>query len=416
MSKLATHGMNHKKGGIGGLARHNERMGKNHDNPDIDHERTKDNFYLKKPTVSLYQDCKVEVERVKANGGRLRSDQNWLSEFTTYAPKEPLSSKEEYERYFKVVYDFFAERIGEKNIKSAIVHMDEVTPHMHLDFMPIVRNEAGEPVKLSSKEVMTRKFLYSIQDELPKRLQAHGFDVQRGDKVKVEDKPLKGRSTKKYKADMEREKAVIENEIVGMVKEKGQLKEDIEYLQEKKEKALDDLVVNIEKKQRHIKKDVSYMIQETGMFSNRKKRAVWIELEVLDKLLNLDRSWDELIKNVKLIRDKNDVLEKENSTLRTNLHSALESKKQLEEVIKFELPERSLSVLISENEERKKAELKAAFNQEDARIRKKMNLKQVEPDKPIVKTPVVKAAATQKDGELPNKKKPSAPSGGGSDR
>ena len=213
MSKLALHGMNHKKGGLGGLARHNERMGDNHDNPDIDPAKTKDNFYLKKPQVSLYQDCKNEVESVKANGGRLRSDQNWITEFSVYAPKEPFGSKSEYETYFNVVYSFFAEKVGHENIKSAVVHMDEKTPHMHLDFMPLVRNEKREPVKLSSKEIMTREFLRSIHDELPKRLQEQGFDIQRGDKVKIEDKPLKGRSTKKYKADMEREKAELEKQI-----------------------------------------------------------------------------------------------------------------------------------------------------------------------------------------------------------
>ena len=227
MSKLALHGMNHKKGGLGGLARHNERMGDNHDNPDIDPAKTKDNFYLKKPQVSLYQDCKNEVESVKANGGRLRSDQNWITEFSVYAPKEPFGSKSEYETYFNVVYSFFAEKVGPENIKSAVVHMDEKTPHMHLDFMPLVRNEKREPVKLSSKEIMTREFLRSIHDELPKRLQEQGFDVQRGDKVKVEDKPLKGRSTRKYKADLEREKAVLDKQLDKMVNEKQQLYTDI---------------------------------------------------------------------------------------------------------------------------------------------------------------------------------------------
>ena len=417
MSKLATHGTNHKKGGIGGLARHNERMGDNHDNPDIDPEKTKDNFYLKKPTVSLYQDCKAEVERVKANGGRLRSDQNWLSEFTVYAPQEPLASKEEYERYFNTVYSFFAEKVGHDNIKSAVVHMDEKTPHLHLDFMPLIRNDVGEPVKLSSKEVMTRKFLFSIQDELPKRLQAHGFDVQRGDKVKLEDKHLKGRSTKKYKADMEREKVEIEKQIDGMVQEKGQLQADIKYLEEKKERALDDLVSKIERKQEHIKKNLSYEIQKTGMFSNRKDRAVWIELEVLDKLLSLDKDWHELKEHVKLVKSQNSVLKEENAVYYDNLHKALEERDLLAEVLKHELPERDLSVLISECKERKAEKMKTAFEKEDARIRSKMNLKKAEPETPVVKTPVVKAAAMKAAAEQPRKKPTaSAPSGGGGDR
>ena len=211
MSKLACHGHNFKKGSVGGMDRHNRRLGEKHSNKEIDNSRSHLNLTYKH-THNLYQDCKMEVERVKANGGRLRSDQNWVTEFITYAPQEPMP-QEEYKRYFQVVYDFFKERIGEENIKLAVVHMDERTPHMHLDFMPLVRDEHGEPLRLSSKEVIRRGFLYGIQEDLPKVLQAHGFNIQRGDKVTVEDRPLKGRPAYKYKADMEREKQKLQQDI-----------------------------------------------------------------------------------------------------------------------------------------------------------------------------------------------------------
>ena len=232
MPKLAVHGHSYKKGGVGGIDRHNERIGERHSNEDIDSERTHLNMYFRKPEKTLYQECKKEVERVKANGGRLRSDQNWITEFITYAPKG--LSNEEYERYFKVVHDFFAEKIGSQNIKLAVVHMDEATPHMHLDFMPLVRNEAGEPIKLSSKEVVTRNLLFSIHDELPKRLQEQGFDIQRGNKVTVEDKPLKGRSVKKYKADQELERLELEKKIENLKVQhellEGKIREDYEVM------------------------------------------------------------------------------------------------------------------------------------------------------------------------------------------
>lgn len=211
MGKLAVHGHSFKAGAVGGIDKHNERLSERHSNEDIDSSRTHLNMYFRKPEKTLYQDCKKEVEQIKANGGRLRSDQNWITEFITYAPKG--LSYEEYARYFDEVYYFFCQKIGSQNIKLAVVHMDEATPHMHLDFMPIIRNDAGEPVRLSSKEVVTRNLLFSIHDELPKRLQALGFDVQRGDKVKVEDKPLKGRSVKQYKADKERERLELEAEV-----------------------------------------------------------------------------------------------------------------------------------------------------------------------------------------------------------
>ena len=214
MSKLACHGHNFKKGAVGGMDRHNRRLGEEHSNKDIDTSRTPLNMTYR-DTDNLYQECKAEVEKLKANGGRIRSDQNWLTEFCIYAPSAELSH-EEYQRYFQEVYDFFRELVGDRNIKLAVVHMDEKTPHMHLDFMPLVRDERGRSVKLSSKEVVTRKFLRDIHDRLPDRLSEKGFDVQRGDEVKSEDKPLKGRSVKRYKADAEREKQELEKDIVNL--------------------------------------------------------------------------------------------------------------------------------------------------------------------------------------------------------
>ncbi len=42
--------------------------------------------------------------------------------------------------------DFISERVGKQNILSAVVHMDERTPHMHLCFVPITPDN-----KLSAK-------------------------------------------------------------------------------------------------------------------------------------------------------------------------------------------------------------------------------------------------------------------------
>ena len=43
----------------------------------------------------------------------------------------------EQERFFKECTQYFADKYGEENIISAVVHVDETTPHMHLNLMPI---------------------------------------------------------------------------------------------------------------------------------------------------------------------------------------------------------------------------------------------------------------------------------------
>lgn len=227
-TKLAIHGASFKKGAVVGCDHHNRRWNEKYGNEDIDQSRTHENFSFKEPAVSLYQDLKLEVERVKQNGGRIRSDSNWFCEFCVYAPKN--LSKEQYKAYFKAVNDFFMDRVGESNVKLSVVHMDETTPHMHLDFCPLIRNEDGEPVKLSSKAIMTRQFLKSLHEELPKKLREHGFDVVRGDEVKVEDKPLKGRSVKRYKADMEREREALQAEVSALQAHIDELRSECEEL------------------------------------------------------------------------------------------------------------------------------------------------------------------------------------------
>jgi hypothetical protein len=49
---------------------------------------------------------------------------------------EPVTAEEQKE-YFQTALDFVSERVGKQNVLSAVVHMDEKTPHMHLCFVPI---------------------------------------------------------------------------------------------------------------------------------------------------------------------------------------------------------------------------------------------------------------------------------------
>lgn len=341
MAKLACHGHNYKKGAVGGIDNHNRRLSKNHSNEDIDPTRTHLNITFKE-TKNLYQDCKTEVERVKQNGGRLRSDQNWITEFVTYAP--PNLPDKDCQEYFQTVYDYFKEVFGENNIKSAVVHMDEHTAHMHLDAMPLIRDKSGRPVKLSSKEIITRKFLTDIHDNLPKKLKEKGFDVERGNKVKVEDRHLKGRSVRKFKADMEREKAQIEKEIEKLEDchtkniitygiEEDEWRSSIKELEEKNSalsaeidsktaqiENMDDSLRNLQKQQ-----------EEANAKFQRVKKSLETAQNELDKVLN-----------------DTDTLNKTNA-LGVELQNLLDEVRPLAEVLKDEYSIQTLSVVGDRN-------------------------------------------------------------------
>lgn len=121
--------------------KHNERKTKNHSNKNIDSSKTKLNYYLKKNELSYIK----EFDRIKEKynlKGQIRNNSNIMCEmvFTSDQKFFDEIGYEESKRYFTESYNFICnyKNLGEQNIISAVVHMDEDTPHMHLIFIPVV--------------------------------------------------------------------------------------------------------------------------------------------------------------------------------------------------------------------------------------------------------------------------------------
>lgn len=66
--------------------------------------------------------------------------------------------KEQQEQFFKDSYNFLSERYGRENVISATVHLDESTPHMHFNFVPVTSDG-----RLSAKSLLTRQSLIDQQ-------------------------------------------------------------------------------------------------------------------------------------------------------------------------------------------------------------------------------------------------------------
>lgn len=216
MGKLAIHGQSYKKGQLAALDRHNFRLNQNYSNKFIDRTKTQNNVILIKPAGGLHKAAQRRLEEavlpyVKR---KLRSDANWVSEFVVTLPKE-ITQPQDIKKFYEIVINHFAEKIGTDNLLSAVIHMDETTPHLHLDFTPIKNH------RLTSKEVMTRSFLLSLHDELPHQLQKAGFSVERGTAAEnAAERIEKSRDIKTYKQDMENEKQHLQKEIAILRKAK----------------------------------------------------------------------------------------------------------------------------------------------------------------------------------------------------
>ena len=67
---------------------------------------------------------------------------------------------------------------AKENVISAYVHFDEVTPHMHYAFVPVVEDKKKGGYKLSAKEAITREDLRTFHKDLSNHMErVFGRDV-----------------------------------------------------------------------------------------------------------------------------------------------------------------------------------------------------------------------------------------------
>jgi hypothetical protein len=82
---------------------------------------------------------------------------------------------EKHREFFESAYRFFCQDYGEKNIVMASVHLDETTPHMHLGFIPVVKEKKNQKKlgqeKVSAKELITRTYLKNLHKRLKNALE-----------------------------------------------------------------------------------------------------------------------------------------------------------------------------------------------------------------------------------------------------
>ena len=162
---------------IGRIESHNERTKEKYaSNPDIDTSRSHLNFQLVFPERKY----RAEAEKQIAEAGcRTRSDSVRVVEVLVTASPEFFKGKKKAEvrAYFNEALDFMQKHQSKDTIISAVVHMDEKTPHMHLCFVPLTEDK-----RLSAKEIVgNKKKLTWWQDEFWKHMVGKYPDLERGE-------------------------------------------------------------------------------------------------------------------------------------------------------------------------------------------------------------------------------------------
>jgi hypothetical protein len=162
---------------IGHIEAHNERTKENYaSNPDVDTSRSRLNFHL----VTPQRKYRAEAEKQIAEAGcRTRSDSVRVVEALITASPEFFKGKKpaEVKAYFTHAMAFIEKHQNPNTIISAVVHIDEKTPHMHLCFIPLT-----EDGRLSAKEIVgNKKKLTWWQDEFWKHMVRKYPELERGE-------------------------------------------------------------------------------------------------------------------------------------------------------------------------------------------------------------------------------------------
>ena len=162
---------------ISNIEAHNERTKEKYaSNPDVDTSRSHLNFHL----VTPQRKYRAEAEKQIAKAGcRTRSDSVRVVEALVTASPEFFRGKKrsEIKAYFAEALDFIKQNQKPETIISAVVHMDEKTPHMHLSFVPLT-----EDGRLSAKEIVgNKKKLTQWQDRFWEHMVKKYPDLERGE-------------------------------------------------------------------------------------------------------------------------------------------------------------------------------------------------------------------------------------------
>ena len=235
MSTLVLHMSKFKKDAIRGIQSHNRRERESHSNPDIDYSRSAGNYDLHESASDNYaqaiQNRIDDLLMIKA----VRKDAVHLCGLIVSSDKSFFTriGKDETRRFFEEAAAYLTDFVGKENVISAMVHMDEKTPHMHFLHVPVTQDG-----RLSANSIYTRASLKKLQTELPGYLQSRGFDIQRG----VEQKPgsaKKHLDTREFKqqqealAGLRSEADAVAHEALLLIGEIAERRKQEEVLQER---------------------------------------------------------------------------------------------------------------------------------------------------------------------------------------
>ena len=282
---------------IGHIESHNERTKEKYaSNPDVDTSRSHMNFHLVTPERKYRAESEKQIAKA---GCRTRSDSVRVVEALVTASPEFFKGKKksEVKDYFTEALDFIQKYQSKDTIISAVVHMDEKTPHMHLCFVPLTEDK-----RLSAKEIVgNKKKLTWWQDEFWKHMVKKYPDLERGESASETGRAHIPPRLFKEAVHLNR----MKDQIMAILNDSNPFNKKVKA--EELEALLDKYVPGVEVMRTKLKKyDKTYkeLTEENAelekKLSSASKESVRKKLEISQKLNELD----ELRRTVDAIPDE----------------------------------------------------------------------------------------------------------------
>jgi hypothetical protein len=301
------------------LYRHNERRNKNYSNREIN-INCHDNFSIKKCNNSYVSRLNQMIKENELTG-RILKNSNVVCEYVISSSREFFDdlSIDEIKKFFKTSYRFVCnyKDLGEENIVSAVVHMDETKPHMHLVYLPVVHKmdeKSGKRIsKLCCTDFWKERFSYKkLQDDYYNYMTRSGYKMDRGE------------STYNKSLDINAYKMITKYEVQKYNRELLDIEYDIKAIDIDKETDIDKL-----------KEEYKRVIKGYNKVANKYSKIKTISEAALEKI-------DEQVNKTSRINKENSELKERIDELENYISKALECIS-----IMFDFPEERLVNVIN---------------------------------------------------------------------
>lgn len=317
--------MKFNKISCGHMTSHFDRSAKNISNENIDESKTNLNYNLADQSMQQIDFINKRCSEVKCQN---RKDVNVMCSWVVTAPKD--LSENELEPFFKATYEFLEKKYKKENVISAYVHMDEVTPHLHFAFVPVVKSlkKGKEIEKVSAKELINRQELKLFHGALEKHIELSlGHEVN-----------LLNRATKEGNKSIEllkRESAIKAKEELNLIKNSiGTL----QFRFENKSKELAELTTKAESKMNDFNAITKAFNERSEIIKNQYEKANVVLAKQADEIKNRTEKLSDLTSKVesknieiKYKTKKIEILAEEISLVGLELNNLRETEKVVRE-------------------------------------------------------------------------------------